>query len=178
VDEIIGPGRIVSLAQTLLKLTAPGVPDTYQGTELWSLTLVDPDNRRLVDYGLRRRLLEEIREASPEQVMARMDEGVPKLWLIHRALTAVPPPAREGDYQPIDATGAHASRVLAFTRGGALLTVVPRCTRALRNDWGNTALPLPGGTSWRNVFSGEAHTGEEPIAKLFARFPVALLVRT
>jgi (1->4)-alpha-D-glucan 1-alpha-D-glucosylmutase len=108
-------------------------------------------------------------------VLARMDEGIPKMWLIHRTLTAAPHP--EGEYQPIEAKGTHAGRVLAFTRGDTLLTLVPRRTRALGDGWGDTALPLPGGASWRNVFTGEAHTGEERIAKLFARFPVALLVR-
>ena len=75
-----------ALAQTLLKLTAPGVPDLYQGTEVWNVSLVDPDNRRPVDYDLRRRLLHEVEGATPEQVWARVDEGLPKLWLIRQAL--------------------------------------------------------------------------------------------
>ncbi|HWC72963.1 MAG TPA: malto-oligosyltrehalose synthase [Gemmatimonadales bacterium] len=176
VDEIVAPGRVVSLAQTLLKLTAPGIPDIYQGTELWSLTLVDPDNRRPVDYGLRRRLLEEIRAATPEQVLTRADEGVPKLWLIQRALAAMPRP--EGCYQPLQAEGVHAEHVVAFARGGSVVTVVPRLAQSLRAGWGDTALPLPGGEArWRNVFTDEMHAGRERVANLFARFPVALLVR-
>src|SRR4029079_15391161 len=80
VAPLVGPGRVVSLAQTLLKLTAPGVPDFYQGTEVWDLSLVDPDNRRPVDYALRRRLLAALAgDPSPEDVMSRMDEGLPKM---------------------------------------------------------------------------------------------------
>ena len=84
---LVEPGRINSLAQTLLKLTAPGVPDIYQGTELWDLCLVDPDNRRPVDYELRRRLLAELADGlEPEEILRRMDDGLPKLWLIRQGL--------------------------------------------------------------------------------------------
>ena len=70
----------------LLKLTRPGVPDIYQGTELWDLSLVDPDNRRPVDYGARRALLASIADARRRRSSRRMDEGAPKLWLISAAL--------------------------------------------------------------------------------------------
>src|SRR4029077_5886502 len=86
VAPLVEPGRINSLAQTLIKLTAPGVPDLYQGTELWTLTLVDPDNRAPVDYTLRRRLLDELEDATPEDIWRRIDEGLPKLWTIRQAL--------------------------------------------------------------------------------------------
>jgi len=84
VARLVNPGRINSLAQTLIKLTAPGIPDIYQGTELWDLSLVDPDNRRPVDFAFRRRLLNEIGGLSPEDILARMDEGLPKLWVIRQ----------------------------------------------------------------------------------------------
>ena len=174
VDEILQPGRVVSLAQTLLKLTAPGIPDIYQGTELWSLTLVDPDNRRPVDFKLRRRLLEQARTMSPEQVLARADEGLPKLWLIQRALSVAP--HADDCYEPLEAGGEHADRVIAYARGGKLITVVPRLVQSLRGGWGATTLPLPEGP-WRNVLTDDRHSGREPIATLFARFPVALLVK-
>jgi (1->4)-alpha-D-glucan 1-alpha-D-glucosylmutase len=173
VETILTPGRVVSLAQTLIKLTAPGIPDVYQGTELWALSLVDPDNRRPVDFGLRRRLLEEIGAGmTPEQALARADEGVPKLWLIHRALQHKP----DGCYQPLRAEGTHAAHVVAFGRGGKSVTVVPRLAQALHGGWGDTALALPDG-DWRNVCTEERHNGRGRIAHLFARFPVALLVR-
>ena len=172
VDTLITPGRVVSLAQTLIKLTAPGVPDLYQGTEVWSLSLVDPDNRRPVDFAARRRLLDEIQAASPEQVLARADEGAPKLWMIHHALRTQP----AGCYEAIAATGTHAARVVAFARGGGHITVVPRLVRALQGNWGDTALELPHG-EWRNVFTGETHRGSTSMGTLLARFPVALLER-
>jgi (1->4)-alpha-D-glucan 1-alpha-D-glucosylmutase len=172
VDGILAPGRVVSLAQTLVKLTAPGVPDLYQGTELWSLSLVDPDNRRPVDFRLRRRLLEEATNATPEQVLARSDEGLPKLWMIQRALRTRP----HGCYQPLMVTGAGADHIVAFSRGDELITVVPRLSQSLRGGWTDTAVVFPDG-NWRNVFTDDAHSGSEPIAHLFARFPVALLVR-
>ncbi len=87
-SPLIQPGRINSLAQVLLKLTCPGIPDTYQGSELWDLSLVDPDNRRPVDYDLRRRLLAELPRLQVEEVWQRIDEGLPKLWTIHHALQA------------------------------------------------------------------------------------------
>jgi (1->4)-alpha-D-glucan 1-alpha-D-glucosylmutase len=172
VDSILGAGRVVSLAQALIKLTAPGVPDIYQGTELWSLALVDPDNRRPVDYAWRRRLLAEVANAAPERVLERMDEGVPKLWMIQRALQV----DASGCYQPLAAHGEHAERVLAFGRGGRLITIVPRLAQGLHGGWGDTVLPLPEGR-WRNVFTEELHSGADRLAHLFARFPVALLAR-
>ncbi|HEY4589615.1 MAG TPA: malto-oligosyltrehalose synthase, partial [Thermoanaerobaculia bacterium] len=87
VAPLVAPGRINSLAQTLLKIAAPGVPDFYQGSEVWDLSLVDPDNRRPVDYELRQRLLDDLKRGmTPEEILARMDEGLPKLWLIHQGL--------------------------------------------------------------------------------------------
>ena len=83
---LIAPGRINSLAQTLIKLTAPGIPDLYQGSELWDLSLVDPDNRRPIDFARRRALLADLASLGPEQVLERMDEGLPKLFVIKRTL--------------------------------------------------------------------------------------------
>ena len=121
VAPLVQAGRVNALAQTLLKLTAPGVPDLYQGTEVWDLSLVDPDNRRPVDYDLRRRLLREFEGATPEQVWARVDEGLPKLWLIRQALALRRRQPElfgpQGDYQPLLAKGERAAHVVAFARG-------------------------------------------------------------
>jgi (1->4)-alpha-D-glucan 1-alpha-D-glucosylmutase len=182
VDSIIAAGREVSLAQTLIKLTAPGIPDIYQGTELWSLTLVDPDNRHAVDFKPRRDLLEAARTANAAQAMAapRVDEGLPKIWLIHRVLAVRAAHPRvfgpDGCYRAITATGTHAERVVAFARGEQVVTVVPRLMRGLRGDWHDTDVPLPDGR-WRNVLTDEQHSGRAPVAALFARFPVAMLLR-
>ena len=86
VAPLVRPGWINSLTQTLLKLTAPGIPDTYQGEELWELNLVDPDNRRSVDYARRRQLLKELPGLSVDQVWQRIEEGLPKLWITYHAL--------------------------------------------------------------------------------------------
>src|SRR5438067_3388181 len=109
-------GAMNSLAQTTLKLMAPGNPDVYQGTELWDLSLVDPDNRRPVDFGLRRRLLAELDRLTPRQTLARADEGLPKLLVVQRALAlrARRPGAFGADatYAPLRVGGRHADRVV------------------------------------------------------------------
>ncbi|CAN5863780.1 malto-oligosyltrehalose synthase [soil metagenome] len=177
------PGRLTSLAMTLLKLTSPGVPDIYQGTELWDNSLVDPDNRRPVDFELRRRLLEELDGLTAEQVMGRRREGLPKLWLIARALgvreTSPETFGAAGDYEPLTAAGERADNVFAFVRGGRVASIVPRLALQLEKGWAETRLRLPSG-SWRNALTDEHDTfggGNVPLAELLARFPVALLVR-
>jgi (1->4)-alpha-D-glucan 1-alpha-D-glucosylmutase len=180
VAPLITPGRINSLAQTLLKLTAPGVPDIYQGTELWDLSLVDPDNRRPVDYALRRRLLAALDRATPEQIMARSDEGLPKLWVIRQALQLrrqhPAPFGADGVYRPLAAIGARADHVVAFARGDSAVTVVPRLVMRLEGNWLNTTLELPSG-AWRNELTGDVVQGVVRLTDLLARFPVALLSR-
>ena len=86
IEPLILPGRINSLAQTLIKMVAPGVPDFYQGTELWDLSLVDPDNRRPVDFALRAGLMERARTASAAEALSDWDSGLPKLWMMARVL--------------------------------------------------------------------------------------------
>ncbi len=182
VAPLVEPGRINSLAQTLIKLTAPGVPDFYQGSELWDLSLVDPDNRRPVDYELRRRLLTDLERdgITPEEVLVRMDEGLPKLWVIRQALAVrgrLPDPFRDGEYRPLSAEGAKADHALAFLREEQVAAVVPRLVIGLGGDWRETTLELPYG-SWTNELTGEQIAGgRQPLADLLARFPVALLVR-
>jgi (1->4)-alpha-D-glucan 1-alpha-D-glucosylmutase len=179
VATIAEPARANSLAQTLIKLTAPGIPDIYQGAELWSFTLVDPDNRQPVDFPLRRQLLAEARHATPEQVLARADEGLPKLWLIQRtlAIRAAHPDAfgSKGCYRALAAEGPARNHAFAFSRGDRVVTAVPRLMRA-GGDWQDTVLPLPEGR-WRNAFTDETVAERPAVADLFARFPVALLVR-
>jgi (1->4)-alpha-D-glucan 1-alpha-D-glucosylmutase len=180
VTPLIEPGRINSLAQTLVKLTAPGIPDFYQGTELWELSLVDPDNRRPVDYGRRRRLLGEMKTMTPEQIWDRIDDGLPKLWVIRQALKLrhgrqffVP----EDSYRSMAARGAKSDHVVAFARGERAITVVPRLSLKLAGHWGDTAIEIPPGR-WRNELTDETiKDGEIRMAALFKRFPVALLSR-
>lgn len=179
VAKIESAGRINSLAQTLMKYTSPGVPDLYQGGELWDYSLVDPDNRRPVDYELRRNLLKEIRSMTAAQVMKRMDEGLPKLWVIHHAMWLRRERSRcfgpEGTYAPCVARGGQEERVIAYLRGGEVLTVVPRWSHS-RTSWCGTTLDLPEGR-WTNCLTGEQFEGVQPVAKLLEVFPVALLAR-
>jgi (1->4)-alpha-D-glucan 1-alpha-D-glucosylmutase len=181
VEELILPGRINSLAQTLLKFTAPGVPDTYQGTELWDLSLVDPDNRRPVDYELRRRLLTALPHLKVDDVWNEIDEGVPKLWTITHAirLRRERPAAfgPEGEYIPVCARGAKRKHVVAFTRGNQVMVIVPRLPLQLDGSWDSTSISIPPG-QWLNVLDGdEVSSGEIELSSLLNRFPIALLAK-
>lgn len=186
-EELVGllqqPGRVNSLAQKLLQLTAPGVPDLYQGSELWDLSLVDPDNRRPVDFALRRRLLRELEGLDAEAVWARADEGLPKLSVVAKALgvRARRPAAfgPKGGYEPLTAEGEALEHVVAYCRGGEVLPIVPRRVIGLeaRGGFRGTTLELPAGR-WSDALSGAVHrAGPVRLEGLLARFPVALLVR-
>ncbi|HTP16511.1 MAG TPA: malto-oligosyltrehalose synthase [Streptosporangiaceae bacterium] len=179
--RLVELGRVSSLAQTALLLTCPGVPDLYQGTEVWDLSLVDPDNRRPVDYAARRTLLDAVAGAGPDAALARADEGGPKLWLIHRLLAhrrgspGVYGP--DSGYQPLCVTGPRADRAVAFARTGGLVVVVPRLVSGLAAGWGGTTVALPGG-AWTSVLTGEAAAGGDArLDGLLERFPVAILGR-
>ncbi len=182
VDTLVEPGRINSLSQALIKLTAPGVPDVYQGNEIWDMSLVDPDNRRPVDFGLRRKLLKELEAGpTPEAILARSDDGLTKLHVTRKALhlrRARPELfGKEGAYIPLLATGPKADHVVAFTRGEAALTVAVRLPIKLGADWSGTTLSLPEGT-WTDELTGEKRQGGSILlADLLKRFPVALLSR-
>jgi (1->4)-alpha-D-glucan 1-alpha-D-glucosylmutase len=180
IEPLILPGRINSLAQTLIKMVAPGLPDFYQGTELWDLSLVDPDNRRPVDFALRARLLQRARGMQAAEVLQEWESGLPKLWMTTRVLALRRERselfAEASRYQPLVAQGSHLAKLLAFRRGENLISVVPRFTMTLGAEWGDTRLPLPGG-QWRNCFTDEVVQREAVPAALFAQFPVALLLR-
>jgi (1->4)-alpha-D-glucan 1-alpha-D-glucosylmutase len=164
--------------QTLIKLVIPGMPDFYQGTELWDLSLVDPDNRRPVDYHQRMVLLDRCRSLGATEVLEDWDSGLPKLWLIDRLLSlraACPQEfSEESRYQPLVAQGAHLGNLLAFRRGENLIAVVPRLTLSITGQWEDTRLPLPSGT-WRNIFTDETLSVSATAHELFGSFPVALL---
>jgi (1->4)-alpha-D-glucan 1-alpha-D-glucosylmutase len=178
---LVEPARITSLAATLLRLTAPGVGDIYRGSELWNHSLVDPDNRRPVDYDLRRRLLEELDALSVPQILSRMDEGLPKLFVIRTALAVRrdrPDCFGPGaGYQPIEARGEKSPHLLAYGRGEAVVAAVPRLVLSRAGDWADTAISLPMGR-WHNAFDGRRYRGGElPAGELLSKFPVALLTR-
>jgi (1->4)-alpha-D-glucan 1-alpha-D-glucosylmutase len=141
--ELARAGDRAALGQLLLKLTVPGLPDIYQGDELLALSLVDPDNRRAVDWAHRREALDALRAG------AAPSEETRKLWLIQRALElrARRPEAFDGDYVPLDA-GPDA---VAFVRGDAVLVAV-----VLRGDPADVPLAMPDG-QWRDVLGGGGH---------------------
>ena len=178
VRPIAGAAAVNSLAQTLIKLTAPGVPDIYQGGELWDLSLVDPDNRRPVNFGQCEYFLEATGLLSPETVWKQRDEGLPKLWLIHKVLHARGQIEKfeDLDYEPVQAQGVKSENVVAFSRGDRLITVVPRLNLQVHGDWQDTTVTLPPGR-WCDACSGQNFSDTVRMADLFQKFPVALLVR-
>src|SRR5262249_43643241 len=178
-----GDGRVNSLGAKLVQLTMPGVADVYQGCELAGFALVDPDNRRLVDFTPRRQLLAALDagspaagrpDAGPDQggrpAPARVDAlDADKLLVTSAALR----PRRDrpdwfgGDYQPLSAEGPAAEHAVSFLRGspsGGTVTVVTRLPGALRQrgGWAGTVLPLPAGP-WRDVLTGTIHDGPRPL---------------
>jgi (1->4)-alpha-D-glucan 1-alpha-D-glucosylmutase len=181
VAPLVEPGRINSLAQVLLKCTAPGIPDTYQGQELWDLSLVDPDNRRPVNYDVRRRLLGELPKLDCVQVWQRIDEGLPKLWTVWHALRVRrerPEAFSDGaDYAPLAARGSRQKHFTGFVRGQDVVVMTPRLNWQLRGNWDDTTVEIPEG-EWRNVLTGvEQSGGASRVSDVLRSFPVALLVK-
>jgi (1->4)-alpha-D-glucan 1-alpha-D-glucosylmutase len=176
VDHNRGAVRALVLGQKLLQLTLPGVPDTYQGCELVDLSLVDPDNRRPVDYGERRGRLARLREGRQPR-----DLDDEKLLVTHKALTL----RRElrdcfadsGDYQPLVGTSRH---LVGFLRGAEVAVLATRAPKRLEvvGGWAGATFPLPEGM-WRDELTGALHEGtENSCADVLSVYPVALLRRT
>ncbi len=193
-------GVINSLGQSLLKVTAPGIPDIYQGSELWDLSYVDPDNRRPVDYDLRKKYLAEF-ESSPEglngnqleKLMSDYSDGRIKMYTLFKAL-------RErrrnqglfdnGDYTPLSVSEDYTNKIISYARhdnDGWYLIVVPLGVTSLSepevfplgNTWGDGYIKLPDQApdEWTNVYTGQNHTSNGTLAlrSVFNSFPVALL---
>jgi len=159
--------RSDALGQKLLALTVPGVPDVYQGTELWDDSLVDPDNRRPVDYAHRRAALKALEH--------------PKMRVVRAALRlrrARPDSFLAGGYTPLLAAGAAADHLVAYLRGDDVAVAVSRWTVGLaESGWGDTMLTLPAG-SWASRLTDGRFSGTVPARHMFADLPVALLERT
>lgn len=179
VDRVAGAGWSNALAAKLLAITMPGVPDVYQGSELWEQSLVDPDNRRPVDFDDRTDRLGAIREGAATMLTGSPDDpGTAKLRVVHAALTLRRDrPELFTTYAGLSATGPAADHALAFDRGGAV-TVVTRLPIGLaeRGGWGDTTLELPDGR-WTDALSGRTATGSVRLAELLDDLPVALLVK-
>ena len=178
-------GRSNALGQKLLQIAGPGVPDVYQGTELFEYSLVDPDNRRAVDWTLRRELLGRLDTGwLPEFGGTDVDPpGAAKLLVTSRALRLRRArPELFAGYRPVPAEGPAAEHAVAFVRSPSLVAVATRLPVGLAAEggWRETVLPLPdGATGWTDVLSGAAVSGSAPLlAQVLSRYPVALLVRS
>ncbi len=195
-DRLAWHGMLASLAQTLIKITSPGVPDFYQGSELWSLVMVDPDNRGNIDFTQRAELLAQIGPTldapSPDAVQALFTgwrDARIKLYITAQALRfrrAHSPLFRDGEYVPVTVTGEHADRVVAYARrlGDAwCLVAVPRITQPIAppetppvgDVWGDTSLVLGDEmpSAWHNVMTGE-ETESERVADFLRSVPFGL----
>ncbi|HJV52455.1 MAG TPA: malto-oligosyltrehalose synthase [Noviherbaspirillum sp.] len=195
VQRLAPAGVINGLAQAVLRMTAPGVPDLYQGTEFWDFSLVDPDNRRPVDYGAR---VQALRDADgPVAGVAGWQTGRLKQHIIRRTLQLR---ARDhelflrGDYRPLDIDGPQAAHAIAFARRlqdrSALVLATRLPARLLGEDrqplvpaaaWQDTALLLPdaGNSTWQDIYTGRTVrivSGRLPLAGALALLPVAVLV--
>jgi (1->4)-alpha-D-glucan 1-alpha-D-glucosylmutase len=200
VDRIARLGAINSLGQTLLRLTIPGLPDIYRGSEAWDLSLMDPDNRCPVDYAERRGLLElaervaratrdpNQRHAALSELTQNWRDGREKLYVIRNVLEfrrAHPLLFQRASYSPLPASGVHAEHVCAFARALAderAIAIVPRLLAGLsapegRVNWADTTLALPA-ANYRCLLSGARFEGSAPVSleRLLGELPVALLV--
>src|SRR5258706_2670772 len=183
-------GLLVSLSQAIVKVASPGVPDYYQGTELWDFSLVDPDNRRPVDYGVRANYLKQIeRREKPAELLASLADGRAKLHVIRQGLAvrkAHPELFHGGEYHALHADGGFEENVIAFLLGGRVIAIAPRLfARRLGPDalapvgdfWGEAQVALPEG-EFQDVLTGASHRGGATrMATLLAELPVALLLR-
>jgi (1->4)-alpha-D-glucan 1-alpha-D-glucosylmutase len=179
--DLLRLGRLTSLSQVALLLTAPGVPDLYQGDDLWDLSLVDPDNRRPVDFEARSKGLAAVEEGDEAPLHPEaLEQGLTKLWLIHRLLShrRRRPDAYEGSYDAVAVAGPAADHVVAFHRP-RLAVVVPRLLLRLEQQgWGDTTVQLPTGR-WRDVLGGGPARagGTVPVEELLSDRPAAVLER-
>jgi (1->4)-alpha-D-glucan 1-alpha-D-glucosylmutase len=199
VAEIAPDAAANSLGAKLVQLTMVGVPDVYQGCEFPAFSLVDPDNRRPVDFPRIRSVLSQLDASDDTRLRADLAGDYPgalelaKLLVTSRALRLrhARPEWFAGEYLPVPATGAAAAHAVAFQRGGQAVTVVTRLPVRLRaqGGWGDTALRVPAAGSvmtmaqspasagWLDVLTGAVYPGDRvPLAELTRVLPVALLV--
>ncbi|MGI3784169.1 MAG: malto-oligosyltrehalose synthase [Janthinobacterium lividum] len=169
---LTAPGRTNSLGQKLVQLTMPGIPDVYQGTELWEDSLVDPDNRRPVDYTERRRRLAAVLAERP----AVDETGAAKLWLVRQALRArAEHPDLFTSYEPVAADGPYAHHLVGFDRGGAITLATRLPVRlAATGGWRDTTITVPDGLV--DVLTGRPVGGVVDLGEVLDVYPVALLL--
>jgi (1->4)-alpha-D-glucan 1-alpha-D-glucosylmutase len=189
VSSLARLGAIASLAQFVLKLTVPGVPDIYQGGELWDFALVDPDNRRPVDWNARRVLLDDVADVSLADLAENWQDGREKLFIARQLLELRrlhPELFAEGDYQPLEVEGEMSGHLCAFARnrgGEAIVVAVPRLVHQLYRggqtaQWDATEITLPPQGEWQDLFTGRRVDGQDRVraSELLADFPVCVLI--
>jgi len=171
-------------------VASPGVPDYYQGTELWDFSLVDPDNRRPVDFATRAKFLDQLaaRPPKPADLLANLSDGRAKLHVIRQGLAvrkAHPELFHGGKYRALHADAGYEENVIAFSLGDRIVAVAPRLFARRLGDadapigefWGEARLTLPQG-EFEDVLSGARHSGgATALAELLPEFPVALLIK-
>jgi len=186
-EKIAYFGTLSSLAQLVLKITSPGIPDFYRGTDFWDLSLADPDNRRPVDFVCRIQMLEQLKaHADPGELFESWPDGRLKLFVTWKLLNF----RREhsdlflhGEYIPLRVTGPRVDHVIAFARrlhDDWCIVAVPRLLAKLgrrKNIWRDTSVETPDGapSRWRNVLTNEEAAEESFISELFSVLPVAVL---
>ena len=191
-ERIAQLGAINSLSQVLLKLTSPGVPDIYQGNEVWDFSLVDPDNRRPVDYKLRAEMLSCLSSKAPEELVQNWPDGRIKMFLTQKTLRFRKEHAnlfQSGDYLPLQTVGAFKDCCVTFARKSErqiVVIAVPRLSSRvgfppMGDRWKDTALELPEGfplERWRDAVTGRElgiKNRQIPLAEVMSRFPFAML---
>lgn len=189
-SRVAEAGAMNSLVEVILKCTSPGVPDIYQGTEIWDFSLVDPDNRRPVDYESRQQMLDSISNANPSELMADWKSGKIKLFLIQKLLVhrrENPVFFQHGSYQSVEVTGTHAGRVIAFLRDferEQLLVIVPRVSSSLgfapvADTWQDTSLSIGFADGWCDLLTGKEVTASEAnVSDFLSELPFAVLHRS
>jgi (1->4)-alpha-D-glucan 1-alpha-D-glucosylmutase len=190
-EEVARAGAINSLSQTLLKLTAPGVPDIYQGNEIWDFSLVDPDNRRAVDYARRKSLLSSLEGATPEELLTKWTDGRIKMFLLQRLLTFRREQAalfQFGDYRPLTLSGKLEVCCISFVRElnrQSIIVLAPRLSSQvgfppIGSAWDDTTVQVSHSvSSAQDVFTGEKIgfvSGALRLGQVFARLPFAVLM--
>jgi (1->4)-alpha-D-glucan 1-alpha-D-glucosylmutase len=189
-QQIAKRGMIFALSQTVLKLSSPGVPDIYQGNETWDFSLVDPDNRRPIDYPLRETILTSLGSRSVVELLQNWQDGGIKMHITQALLrlrSEIPDLFTKGEYVPLPTQGEKADQIVAYVRklgSTELLIVAPRQLSPgngsyLGPYWGNTGLVYPQSRTWESVLTTRSigfNSGFIPLSSLLTEIPVAAYV--
>jgi (1->4)-alpha-D-glucan 1-alpha-D-glucosylmutase len=189
-ERIAHRGMIYSLSQTVLKLTSPGVPDVYQGNETWDFSLVDPDNRRSIDFPMREKIQASLEHRSAPDLLEHWQDGGIKMRITQALLlfrSKFPDLFSKGEYLPLQTQGEKADQIVALTRrldSKEVLVVVPRRLSTKNGSWvgsywNDTVVPYSESRRWKSLLTGqslETNSGSIPVSELFSELPIAVYV--